>query len=403
MVTPHAEQPHPDPLRTELAEQLHVPDAGDVRCLALDDVLPLWRRERDRAVRAEANAAHAWTIAAGGACLDCGEVITLEDGLLAPHRADGLDCPGTGTDRHEPPNASVPAILEPAPPANLPPDRAALRDQIAEALHREFQGRFPRWAGLPDGDRELWRRHADAVLGVLPTFGRQPSGDEWTRLVADLHEAIARRNTAEARAERADRQVADLHAAMPRQADTHNADMTQVMSWQRRAETAEAKVRDYEHATNWGTSCTSCSRVLDAAHAQTVRAEEAEQQLAAEQTRTQQHRVDGGRQVPTHQDVVNEMADHANLTKEEAEDAASVLTQAGWLTVADNPADPAADEPLELSLKQWELLARAAASRIGLGSAERRELVTRELIDPVGRITPRGRHVLAAHDRNNDS
>ena len=49
--------------------------------------------------------------------------------------------------------------------------------------------------------------------------------------------------------------------------------------WER-AEAAEAKVLEYENAITWGTSCLSCSRVLDSAYAETVRREQAEAKLA---------------------------------------------------------------------------------------------------------------------------
>ena len=46
-----------------------------------------------------------------------------------------------------------------------------------------------------------------------------------------------------------------------------------------RAEAAEARLLELEGAITWNTSCTSCSRVLDSAYAETVRREQAEARL----------------------------------------------------------------------------------------------------------------------------
>jgi hypothetical protein len=43
----------------------------------------------------------------------------------------------------------------------------------------------------------------------------------------------------------------------------------------------EAEARDYRNAITWDTTCLACSKVLDSAYAETVRAETAEARLAA--------------------------------------------------------------------------------------------------------------------------
>jgi hypothetical protein len=52
------------------------------------------------------------------------------------------------------------------------------------------------------------------------------------------------------------------------------------VDWRARAEAAETRLAELENAVTWGTSCLSCSRVLDSAHAETVRAEGAGRKLA---------------------------------------------------------------------------------------------------------------------------
>ena len=56
---------------------------------------------------------------------------------------------------------------------------------------------------------------------------------------------------------------------------------SQVTALRKRAEEAERKLAELEGALNWQTSCLACSRVLDSAYAETVRAEQAETERAA--------------------------------------------------------------------------------------------------------------------------
>ena len=46
-----------------------------------------------------------------------------------------------------------------------------------------------------------------------------------------------------------------------------------------RAETAEARVADYENGISWNVTCTGCAKLLDRCYDETVRAEKAESAL----------------------------------------------------------------------------------------------------------------------------
>lgn len=68
----------------------------------------------------------------------------------------------------------------------------------------------------------------------------------------------------------------------------------------------DARILEYENALNWETSCLNCAKLLDASYAETVRAEQAEAQLAQVRADAQAH--------------VQEWQDRANALQQELED-----------------------------------------------------------------------------------
>ena len=116
------------------------------------------------------------------------------------------------------------------------------------------------------------------ILNSLPDVWDDPE-TEWNG--TETADEWFDRTEAFYRAAMADAEAAGIPSPSPASPEPDTAAMgAGEGTWRERAETAEERLLELENAVGWNTSCTSCSRVLDSAYAETVRAERAEARLA---------------------------------------------------------------------------------------------------------------------------
>lgn len=101
----------------------------------------------------------------------------------------------------------------------------------------------------------------------------------------DIHNAHVIRLAAHAAMAVADAEQQALHARVGEWRDVASAFLRCATNLRTERDALHARIGEYENAITWGTSCLACTRVLDSAYRETVRAEQAEAERAQLQAR----------------------------------------------------------------------------------------------------------------------